>query len=304
MKDVLIIGAGTAGLTAAIYARRAGLSVSVFEGNVPGGKIVTAAKIENYPGLPGVSGYDYASALLKQAKDLGAEIIYDSIRGAELKKDPKVLISAKEEYEGKTVIIANGASKKLGGFLGEKEFEGKGVSYCATCDGNFFKGKNVLVIGGGDTALEDAEYLSDIVGHVTIISKDSINGSKMLQEALAKKENITFIENAFVTEVTGSTIVEKAFVKDKLGTVSEISVSGVFVAVGTSPNNSVFENEIVLDKKGYIVAGEDTCTAVPGVFAAGDTRRKVLKQLVTAASDGANAATEALVYIKNSRGNI
>lgn len=299
MKDVLIIGAGTAGLTAAIYASRAGLSVTVFEGNMPGGKIVSTPKIENYPGMPGVSGYDYAQALLGQARDFGAEIVYETVRQAELRRDPKVLITAENEYEGKTVIIANGAARKRAGFKGEREFEGRGVSYCATCDGNFFREKKVIVLGGGETAVEDAAYLSELASFVTVVSNSTFEGNEKAERLLSGKENVRLVEYSTVTEVAGEGVLEEAVLKERDGSEERVPADGIFVAVGIAPDNGFMSEEIVLDRNGYIAAGEDTVTAVPGVYAAGDTRRKNLRQLVTAASDGANAAAEAIKYIKN-----
>lgn len=297
MYDILIIGGGTAGLTCAIYAQRAGLETAVFEGYVPGGKIVNSPKIENYPAAPGISGYVYADTLLGQAEALGTKLIRETVREAELSGDVKRLITASDEYEGKTVVIANGASRKTAGFDGEKRFEGKGVSYCATCDGNFFRKKDVIVLGGGDTALEDASYLSGICGTVYVLTRGKFTGNLVLLDELKSRDNVKLMEDSTVIRAEGESFIEKAVIKTSDGE-KELDVNGIFVAVGIAPDNAFLEPDIVLDRNGYIVAGEDCRTAVPGVFAAGDTRRKKLRQLVTAAADGAVAATEALMYIR------
>lgn len=303
MEDILIIGAGTAGLTAAIYARRAGLSCVVFEGAVPGGKIVNSPEVANYPGLPKVSGYDYAMALLEQTKSYGAEIKYETVIGSELSGKIKKLKTSSGEYEGKTVIIANGASRKKLGCKGEKELEGRGVSYCATCDGAFFRDKTVAVVGGGDTAFEDAQYLAGICERVfLIVREDVFSASDILVEAVLKNDRITVLKNSTVTEITGENFVTGVKIKNsENSTEKTVAVSAVFVAVGIAPDNSIFGTAISLDERGYIISGEDCLTEIDGVFVAGDTRQKELRQLVTAASDGAVAATAALKYIKRSK---
>lgn len=303
MEDILIIGAGTAGLTAAIYARRAGLSCTVFEGAVPGGKIVNSPEVANYPGLPKVSGYDYAMALLEQVKSYGADIKYETVIGSKLSDEVKILETSKGKYEGKTVIIANGASRKRLGCKGENEFEGRGVSYCATCDGAFFRDKTVAVIGGGDTAFEDAQYLSGICERVFLVVRDNdFSASDVLVEPVLKNGRITVLKNSTVTEIIGENFVTGIKLKNTENETEKIiSVSAVFIAVGIAPDNSIFGSELKLDKQGYIISGEDCLTGIEGVFVAGDTRQKELRQLVTAASDGAIAATAALKYIRKSK---
>lgn len=299
MEDVLIIGAGTAGLTAAIYARRAGLSCTVFEQGTPGGKIVSSPEIANYPALPKVSGYDYAMALLTQAKDCGAKIIMERVTGAELSGEVKTVSTSSGAYEGKTVILANGAFRRKLGAKGEKELEGRGVSYCATCDGAFFRNRTVAVVGGGDTAFEDAAYLSGICEKVfLIVREDGFSASEALKEPVLNKENVTVLKNSVVEEIKGEKFVTAALIKDKKsGEVTEIPLSAVFVAVGITPDNATFGN-LALDEHGYVLAGEDCLTNIDGVFVAGDTRKKELRQLVTAAADGAVAATAAFRFIR------
>lgn len=300
MQDILIIGGGTAGLTAAIYARRAGLSCTVFEGATPGGKIVASPEVANYPAMPKVSGFDYAMALLKQVQELSAEIVYESVTGADICGKVKRLRTANGEYEGKTVIIANGASRKKLGCKGEAEFEGRGVSYCATCDGAFFRGKAVAVVGGGDTAFEDAAYLAGICSKVYLIHRgDSFTASDVLQKPVLENKNITVLTNSEVSEVSGESSVNTVTVRSRAnGSEAKIAVSAVFVAVGVAPDNAIFGEAVKLDNRGYIIAGEDCLTGTEGVFVAGDTREKQLRQLVTAAADGAVAATAAFRYIK------
>lgn len=303
MEDVLIIGAGTAGLTAAIYARRAGLSCTVFEQGMPGGKIVSSPEIANYPALPKVSGYDYTMALLGQAKDCGAKMVMERVTGADLSGEIKTLSTSSGLYEGKTVILANGAFRRKLGVKGEKELEGRGVSYCATCDGAFFRQRKVAVIGGGDTAFEDAAYLSGICEKVYLIVRENdFSASETLTETVLNRENVTVLKNSVTEEITGEKFVTGVLVKDKKkGESMEIPLSAVFVAVGIAPDNATFEG-IALDEHGYVLAGEDCLTNIPGVFAAGDTRKKELRQLVTAAADGAVAATAAFRFIRGKAG--
>ena len=303
LKDVLIVGGGTAGLTAAIYAKRAGLSCTVFEQGTPGGKIVSSPKIANYPALPDVSGYDYAMALWEQAKTCDAEFVMERVIGAELSGNVKTLQTANGSYEGKTVVLANGAFRKKLGVKGEKELEGRGVSYCATCDGAFFRGKAVAVVGGGETALEDAAYLAGICETVFLLVREAdFSASGELQKPVLNMENVTVLKNTVLEEIKGEKFVTGAQIKNTVtGDTSEISLSAVFVAVGVAPDNSIFKG-LSLDDHGYIAAGEDCRTLIPGVFVAGDTRTKELRQLVTAASDGAVAATAAFRYLKEKAG--
>lgn len=293
MYDIIIIGAGPAGLTSAIYARRAMKSVLVLEALSYGGQIINTLSIENYPAMPGVSGFDFATNLYNQAKDLGADIKFEKvleIKDGSLKK----VVTSKEEYECKCVIIATGCENRKLGLPLEEELTGRGISYCATCDGNFYKGKIVAVVGGGNTALEDALYLSDIASKVYLIHRrEEFRGEESTLNLLKKKGNIEFILNSNVTKLVGNDKLEKIIVNDD----KEIEVSGLFVAIGKIPENENFRKLINLDDNGYIDSSEDCHTNISGIFVAGDARRKDLRQLVTATSDGAVAANEAIKYI-------
>ena len=292
MYDIIIVGAGPAGLTSAIYARRAMKSVLVLEALSYGGQIINTLSIENYPAMPGVSGFDFATNLYNQAKDLGADIKFEKvleIKDGSLKK----VVTSKEEYECKCVIIATGCENRKLGLPLEEELTGRGISYCATCDGNFYKGKIVAVVGGGNTALEDALYLSDIASKVYLIHRrEEFRGEESTLNLLKKKDNIEFILNSNVTKLVGNEKLEKIIVNDD----KEIDVSGLFVAIGKIPENENFRKLINLDDNGYIDSSEDCHTNISGIFVAGDARRKDLRQLVTATSDGAVAANEAIKY--------
>lgn len=299
--DVVILGAGTAGLSAAVYAVRAGLKVLVIEQTIQGGQIIYAPDIENYPGILNISGTDFVNTLYKQATNKGVRVVYESVKEAELKAQPKKIITAKNTYTAKTVIIANGAKHRLLGVPGEDKFNGRGVSYCATCDGSFFKEKEICVVGGGNTALDDALYLSNICKKVYIIHRrDAFRGDLVSVNLLKQKENVVFILDSVVEEIQGDKAVTGVKVKNvKTDVLQEISVFAVFVAVGLQPENKLFENDLAIDAGGYIKAGEDCKTNLEGVFVAGDTRTKELRQLITAAADGAIAATGCASYINN-----
>lgn len=293
MYDIIIVGAGPAGLTSAIYARRAMKSVLVLEALSYGGQIINTLSIENYPAMPGVSGFDFATNLYNQAKDLGADIKFEKV--LEIKDGSfKKVVTSKEEYECKCVIIATGCENRKLGLPLEEELTGRGISYCATCDGNFYKGKIVAVVGGGNTALEDALYLSDIASKVYLIHRrEEFRGEESTLNLLKKKGNIEFILNSNVTKLVGNEKLEKIIVNDD----KEIDVDGLFVAIGKIPENENFRKLINLDDNGYIDSSEDCHTNISGIFVAGDARRKDLRQLVTATSDGAIAANEAIKYI-------
>lgn len=292
MFDILIIGAGPAGMSAAIYAKRAGLSVAVFEGEMYGGQMILTPDVENYPGIAKISGAELAYTMSEQMRALGAEIIDAKVESvAECDGGYKVV--ADREYLGKTVIIANGAKRRKIGAKGEEEYIGRGVSYCAVCDGMFFKGKTVCVVGGGRTALEDALYLSRICEKVYIIHRrNEFRVKGVLKDGVTSQENIEIIYSANVKEIVGDAKVNSVVLDN--GRVVE--TSAVFVAIGLVPENEIFEGLLELED-GYIKAGDDTHTSKKGIFAAGDTRTKTLRQIVTAASDGAMAATEAEKYI-------
>lgn len=300
MYDIIIIGAGPAGLTSAIYARRAKKNVLVLEALSYGGQIINTLSIENYPGLPNVSGFDFATILYNQAKDLGAEVRFEKVLNIEDGKIKKVNTS-KGSYEGKTVIIATGCENRKLGIDLEEELTGRGVSYCATCDGNFYKGKAVAVVGSGNSALDDALYLSDIASKVYLINKkDVFTGEKAILDLIKETDNVEIIYNSSVTKLIGKEKIEGIEINNE----SIIDVAGVFVAVGRVPENENFRKLIEINDKGYIVSSENCHTNVSGIFVAGDCRVKRLRQLVTATSDGAMAATEAIKYINKEDKNV
>lgn len=301
MKDVVIIGAGTAGLTAAIYTERAGRSALLIEENSYGGQIVNSPDIENYPGLMHVSGYDYAEKLFSQAEELGAEIVYEKAIGIEERDGKKIVRTDENEYECGAVIIATGAKNRHLGLKREDELTGSGVSFCATCDGMFFKGKNVAVAGGGNTAVEDAEYLANICASVYLIHRrDQFRADERDVNRLRARDNVHFVLNSNVTGLVGENKLEAVEVTDKnTQEKKEIPVSALFIAVGQVPDNKDFEDAAVLDQAGYVIAGEDCATSSPGIFTAGDCRTKKVRQLTTAASDGAVAALAACDYLSH-----
>ena len=298
MYDIIIVGAGPAGLTAAIYGRRALKSVLVLEALSYGGQIINTLDIENYPAAAHISGFDFATNLYNQVKELGAEVKFEKVTNITDMGDIKKVATAKNEYETKTIILATGADNRKLGLENEDSLIGKGISYCATCDGNFFKGKDVAVVGGGNTALEDTLYLTDLVNKVYLIHRrDEFRGDPTIVEKLKEKDNVEFVYNSNVTKLISNDKLEAIEVTNKDGTKKEINVSGLFVAIGKVPENENFKNLISLDDSGYIIASEDCHTNIEGIFVAGDNRVKELRQLVTATSDGAIAATEAVKYI-------
>ena len=298
MLDLIIIGAGPAGLTSAIYAKRAGLSVKVFEELSPGGQAAVTPEIENYPGMKKISGSDFAFSLFEQATQLGAEVEFEKVETIETDGNVKIVKTSAGEYKAKAVIIANGAKRRKLSVPGEEEFSGKGVSYCATCDGAFFKEKTVAVIGGGNTALEDALYLANICEKVYLVHRrDQFRASKSLADRVNSNKKIEILYSYVPEKINGDTKVSGIILKStKNGEETELLLSGVFVAIGLEPDNNKFENNVVLED-GYIKAGEDCETSAQGIFAAGDTRTKSLRQIVTATADGAVAATAAIEYI-------
>ena len=300
MTDICIIGAGAAGLTAAIYARRAGHSVVVFEKSLPGGQIGQATDVENYPGTGKIGGADLAMRMFEQATGYGADIRFEEIIEVKLNGKSKIIITQAGEIEAKAVIFAGGARRRLLGCPGEERLSGHGVSYCATCDGAFYKGKQVAVVGGGNTALEDALYLANLCEKVYLIHRrDEFRGESVLAEACRNNEKIELVLSAHVDEIFGKTVVEEVTVTSGSET-QKLAVSGVFIAVGLIPDTSILDGQVELEN-GYILAGEDGITNLPGVFAAGDCRRKQLRQVITACADGANAAFSAGAYLINNK---
>lgn len=299
MEDVVIIGGGPAGLTAAIYIQRAGKHAVVLEGNAPGGQIINAAEVQNFPSIKSISGVDFAQNLYEQALSLGAEVRFVKAVGIEIKDDKKIVKTTKQDIEAKAIILATGASNKKLGVERENEFLGKGVSYCATCDGAFFKKKDVAVVGGGNTAVEDALFLSNYCNKVYLIHRrDFFRAEETFVEQIKKKENVEFVLNSTVTKLVGDKVLEEIEVTDNNKNTRNIKVSGLFIAVGQVPGNGAFENLIKLDNFGYIVAQENCKTNIDGVFVAGDARTKQVRQLTTACSDGTTAAIAAVNYIK------
>lgn len=300
MVDVVIIGAGTAGLSAAIYTVRAGKSALVFEAVSYGGQIVNTPDIENYPGIAHISGFDFATGLYNQAKDLGADIRFEKVTGIISDGNVKKVTTSQNEYECKAVILATGASNRPLGLSNEKALVGKGVSYCATCDGMFYRNKVVAVNGGGNTALEDAQFLSNYCQKVYVIHRrDKFRADQKEVERLRAKENVEFVLDSTITKLNedASGLVSIEVTDKNSGDTRTIEVSGLFVAIGQAPDNGAFENVVSLDEKGYIKAGEDLKTGTEGIFTAGDCRTKTVRQLTTAASDGAVAALAACGYI-------
>ena len=299
MYDIIVVGAGPAGLTSAIYARRSSKKVLVLEAKSYGGQIINTIDIENYPAAPHISGFDFATNTYNQAKELGAEIKFEKVIDIKDGKEKEV-ITNKSSYKTKTIIIATGSENRKLGLDNEDKLVGKGISYCATCDGAFYKNKIVAVAGGGDAALDEAKYLSDIVKKVYLINRNSFfKGEEIDFEKLKEKDNVEFIFNSKVTKLISNEKLESIEVTDKDGNITTIGVDGLFVAVGRIPENQNFAKIIDLDSNGYVIAKEDCHTNKEGIFVAGDTRNKELRQLVTATADGAIAATEAVKYLNN-----
>lgn len=300
MTDLIIIGAGPAGLASAIYAIRAGLSVKVFEELSPGGQAAVTPEIENYPAVKKISGADFALNLFEQATSLGAEVEFESVLGIETDGKTKIVKTDLGVYSAKAVIIANGAKRRKLDIKGEDEFSGRGVSYCAVCDGSFYKHKTVAVIGGGNTALEDALYLANICDKVYLVHRrDEFRATQNLVKKVKENEKIEILYSFVPEEISGTDSVNSIKLSStKNGESISLETDGVFVAIGLEPDNSRFENVVLLEN-GYIKAGEDQKTSCEGVFAAGDTRTKSVRQVVTAASDGTVAATHAVEFINN-----
>lgn len=300
MHDILIIGAGVAGLTAAIYARRAGLEVTLIERNIYGGQMVESAEIGNYPGIPSTTGPELSAAVYEQAAALGAQVEFDTITACEKKDGCWLLTGQAKTYEARAIIAAGGATHRKLGCEGEERLAHKGVSYCATCDGAFFRGKRVAVVGGGNTALEDALFLSNMCERVYVIHRrNEFRGDRVLSEAVLARENIETVLDAQVERITGESRADGVDVVFRSGEKRHIELSGVFVAVGVVPDNELLSGLVELDEAGYIRADETGHTGTDGIFAAGDCRTKQLRQIVTAAADGANAAFSAANYLNS-----
>lgn len=302
--DIVIIGGGIAGLTAAVYARRAGKDVLVIENNSFGGQISLSPSVENFPGFSEISGGELSDRLYAKASELSTEFAFETVTEIKNEQPPKAVITDSDEHLCLSVIIASGLTHRKTGIATEEKFIGRGVSYCAVCDGNFFKGKDVAVYGGGNTAVGDALFLSDICNSVTLIHRrDSFRADKSLTDKLKTKNNIKYALNSTLTEIGGETNVTSVTVTDKLsGEETQIDVSAVFIAIGQLPQNSAFENVVELDGNGFIKADETCKTSADGIFAAGDCRTKELRQLTTAAADGSVSATNACKYVDGLKG--
>lgn len=297
--DVAVIGEGPAGMTAAIYATRAGLSVIVLERMFAGGQMSETPEIDNFPGFESISGFELSDKMARQAKNLGAEIRQCSVTEIDFSEGHNVIRTSSGEIEAKTVILALGAEHRHLDAPGEDKFQGLGVSYCATCDGNFFRNREVCVVGGGNTALEDALYLSNICSKVYLIHRrNAFRGFDTLVKKVSEQNNIQLILDSVVDSINGEERVSSVSVRNVIsGDLEEIPVSGCFIAVGSKPNTEIINGKIDLSDSGHIAAGEDTKTNLAGVFAAGDVRKKELYQIITACSDGAVAAHMAGLFI-------
>ena len=301
MYDIIIIGSGPAGLSAAIYAQRACLDTIVIEKNgISGGQVLNTWEVDNYPGFPGVTGFELSRQFREHANKLGARVVQDEVVQVELSGNVKKVVCEEETYEARCVILASGAHHRALEVPGEEELRGAGVSYCATCDGAFFRGRTVAVVGGGDAALEDAIFLARMCEKVYIVHRrDKLRGAKRLQERLQALENIEFVWNSETAAIEGNGQVEALRLRQtKTGEEKRLDVDGVFIAVGIAPESELYAGQLELDEQGYIRADESGQTSVPGVFAAGDVRTKALRQILTAASDGANCVASAERYLQ------
>lgn len=300
MRDVIIIGSGPAGMGAAIYGKRAGLDTLVLEGSgMSGGQVTQTYEVDNYLGLPGVNGFDMAMTFQAHMEKLGAEFDMGFVTKIEKKENYFEVITEEKTYETKTVILATGASHNKLMVPGEEELAGMGVSYCATCDGAFFRGRTTMVVGGGDVAIEDAIFLARGCEKVYLVHRrDELRGAKILQDSLMSLPNVEIIWDSVVESIEGEEQVELIKLRNrKTGEKSEVKVDGIFIAVGIHPNTESFAGLVEMDANGYIVAGENCETSVPGIFVAGDARTKELRQVITAVADGANAVNSVQKYL-------
>lgn len=300
MYDLIIIGAGPAGMSAAVYAARAELDFIVIEGSMmQGGQVLTTYDVDNYLGLPGIGGFEMGMKFAEHAKKLGVSFVTENVISMDAAGEVKKVVTDKKEYETKTIIIATGAVHRKAGIPGEAEFTGKGVSYCATCDGAFFRNKITAVVGGGDVAVEDAIYLARMCEKVYLIHRrDEFRAAKSLVNKAKNTENIELVLDSMVERISGEAKVSSIEIKNKItGNTDEFAVDGVFLAVGMQPVTAFVDKSVQMNEAGYIVAGEDCATNVPGVYAAGDIRTKQLRQIITAAADGANAVASVEKYI-------
>ena len=297
--DMIIIGGGPGGYTAALYAARAGMDAVVLEMLSAGGQMALTHQIDNYPGFVGVDGFDLADKMQQGAESFGAKSEYAEVYSVDLKAEPKIINTSEGTFYGKTVVLATGANPRELGLENEKSLVGRGVSYCASCDGMFFKGKTVVIVGGGNTAAAEAITLSRIAEKVYLIHRrDELRATKIYHEQLMKTENIEFCWNSTLEEILAEGKVKGAKLKDvNTGELREIACEGIFVSIGRQPASDIFKDQVATDEGGYIIADETTCTNIPGVYAVGDVRTKALRQIITAAADGAVAVYYAEEYL-------
>lgn len=299
--DVIIIGAGPAGMTAAVYASRSDLKTLMIERGVPGGQMVNTEEVENYPGYESILGPELSNKMFEHAKKFGAEYAYGDIKGIETDGEYKIVKAGAKAYKALAVIIATGAQYKKLGVEGENELGGRGVSYCAVCDGAFFKGKDLVVVGGGDSAVEEGNYLTRFANKVTIVHRrDQLRAQKILQDRAFKNEKIDFIWNHTVKEIheENGKVGSVTLVSTVDGSEKPFKTDGVFIYIGMVPLTKPFENLGITNEAGYIVTNEEMETKIPGIFAAGDVREKTLRQIVTATGDGSIAAQNAQHYVE------
>lgn len=300
--DIIIVGGGPAGLTAGLYTSRARLKSLLIEKALPGGQVMTVEWVENYPGFEGgISGIELGQRMERQARRFGLEIIQGSVTEVSLhNKIKKILLEDAQVYEAKALIIATGANPKPLGIEGEERYRGRGVSYCATCDGAFFKGKNIAVIGGGNSAVQEAIFLTRFAEAVYIVHRrDELRATRIIQEEAFANPKIKFIWNSAPEKIDGGETVNALFLRNVMtGETSRLSVEGVFIYIGYIPNTGFLKGLVKLDEGNYIITDEEMSTSVPGIFAAGDVRAKSLKQIATAVGDGATATYSAEKYIK------
>ena len=299
MYDTIIIGAGPAGMTAALYAARSNLKVALIEGGLPGGQMNNTSDIENYPGYANISGPELAEKMFEPLENLGVEHLYGLVENIEDHGDVKKVITDDEEFETRTVIVATGSKHRLLGVPGEEELNSRGVSYCAVCDGAFFRDQDLLVVGGGDSAVEEAIFLTQFAKTVTIVHRrDELRAQKVLQDRAFANEKIKFIWDSVVKEIKGESRVESVVIENvKTGQVTEQAFGGVFIYVGLDPVSDFVQELQIRDQAGWIVTDDHMKTSVAGVFAVGDVRQKDLRQVTTAVGDGAIAGQEAYKYI-------
>jgi len=304
--DVVIIGAGPSGYTAGIYCSRAGYDTLILSGILPGGQLVNTTEVENYPGFEnGIMGPDLMIDMRKQSQRMGTTIVDDEVVDVDFRRKPYKVLTASEEYEGRAIIIATGANPRKIGLEGEETFGGKGVSYCATCDGPFFRNQEIVVIGGGDSAIEEASFLTKFATTVHLVHRRAeLRASKVMQERALNNEKIKFHWDSAVIDIKGDEKVRQAVLKNlKTNEEKTLDIGGLFVAIGHTPNTKIFKDQIDLDDEGYIVLKDKTHTNIEGVFAAGDVHDKNYRQAITAAAFGCMAAIDVDKYISESTEN-